>query len=320
MEEKKYNLILNIGPPRTGTTYLFDMLYNSPQHIKDNIAPQSPWKMLDKHYDRYKKGRIDNTQFTRFKMRFKESDTYTSNFHLSMFLDCPERLSEYVDSFAVAGISSKYIYVNSPNILVSNVDTETGFRDLQGITCTVQNIQAIDKKIDNIFKLKNELFTNFFKKASPVFENIHIISGYRWKNRIDSLVGMIEYYFDGTHLNNYSYTDLFELEKFSDIIPYIKIYDLLQHLIENTEHIDNIHHTILDFEYLNDSKYLYKKLKWLFDSQEQIQNNPAFGKKSFASKISQENRQYKLPKFLYDYYLPHLEQQKIFFDKYIHAD
>lgn len=74
MVEKKPKLLLHPGPPRSGTTYLFDLIaHHDNLAFRETIQPSKGWKYIDHLYEQYQKGRIDAQGYLLQRMRFKEN-------------------------------------------------------------------------------------------------------------------------------------------------------------------------------------------------------------------------------------------------------
>tara|TARA_B100000902_G_scaffold399711_1_gene471991 strand:- start:5773 stop:7038 length:1266 start_codon:yes stop_codon:yes gene_type:complete len=72
--EKKPKLLLHAGPPRSGTTYLYDLIeQSSDPEFRNSIQPAKGWKYIDHVHEQYMAGRIDATSYINQRMRFKEN-------------------------------------------------------------------------------------------------------------------------------------------------------------------------------------------------------------------------------------------------------
>jgi len=304
VEERKFNLILNVGPPRTGTTYLFDLFYNSPKEIKNRIVPQSDWKFLDKHVDRYYKGKISFDQLEMYKMHFKEQEVKITQSHFNQLIDHTDQFDYYLKH--LQNHTEEFLYINDPRFLLTEQIPQLGFRNLGKLNSN--NLKKLNNQIDKGFHKKSLKFDNFFNVCSTKFNNIYLISCFR--NPFDLLSSFVNLVITFYNRNQFNDT-------ISGLLPYLKIYDILQNILQNTSGIENIHPVILDFKKLNDIDYMYNKFDWLFDNKQYLKDNPIFGKKVFASR---QNARFELPQYIKDFYETSIINQKEFFDKYIHAD
>ena len=80
MEEKKPNLLFCPGPPRTGTTYLYELVSNHPnQEFRNSIQPPRGWKFADHNRDLYWQGKVATQPYYLTKMRIKENKMTSPN-------------------------------------------------------------------------------------------------------------------------------------------------------------------------------------------------------------------------------------------------
>ena len=74
MVEKKSKLLLHPGPPRSGTTYIYDLVErHHNQEFRETIQPPKGWKYIDHVHQEYLKGKIDTQSYMTSRMRFKEN-------------------------------------------------------------------------------------------------------------------------------------------------------------------------------------------------------------------------------------------------------
>lgn len=74
MEEKKPNLLISPGPPRTGTTYLYEFLCNHPnKEYRNTIQPPKGWIFQDHQRELYIQNRISIDKYYITKMQIKEN-------------------------------------------------------------------------------------------------------------------------------------------------------------------------------------------------------------------------------------------------------
>jgi hypothetical protein len=88
VEEKKPNLLFCPGPPRSGTTYLYELVSNhSNQEFRNSIQPPRGWKFADHNRDLYWQGKVATQAYYLTKMRIKENKMTSPNI-IDLFERC----------------------------------------------------------------------------------------------------------------------------------------------------------------------------------------------------------------------------------------
>jgi hypothetical protein len=298
VEEKKYNLILSIGPPRTGTTYLFDLFYNSPPHIREKIIPAQSFKKLDKSRERMRTGKHSSEKFFTNKMKFKEDyvvsglESFATVLHAKCSCDknsndcnCVENIAKYYfqrfETQQPAEDSNFFISIPySIDTLLNKIILETEYNS---------DTEKWEKAYDYAVQQMILLLGTF----SKLFKNVTVIYGVRDKVEVASSLLNLMTMYDSTDDWKYvieSYRK--HLEKLNSD------QEFFQHLEEQisktiaysyrvidsiTDCCTDIDWHGLDYNRLNDSEYMYNVLSNIFESEEQLKSNIAFGKKSYAS-------------------------------------
>lgn len=88
MEEKKPNLLFCPGPPRSGTTYLYELVSNHTNpEFRNSIQPPRGWKFADHNKDLYWQGKVSTQAYYLTKMRIKENKMTSPNI-IDLFERC----------------------------------------------------------------------------------------------------------------------------------------------------------------------------------------------------------------------------------------
>jgi hypothetical protein len=284
--EKKYNLLINIGPPRTGTTYLFDLFHNAPPHIRDKIIPIEPFEKLDKHLKRYKAGKLNDNQFLYDKMKIKEGlhvdrlESFSTLLHAKKCCTKPDAECLCIENIADS-FFQKFERRNPPEDATFYVTYPEGFGTFFNNYNEGQD--NLDLLVDNAI----QQIVHVFAVLSNRFKNVTCIYGIRDKIEIaKSILTMM----DNAGSHNYPNLDISnkhitshkeELEVVNTIAWTYRIIEVLMEL-DITGCCTNIDMFGLDFKKLNNSEYMYSKLQRIFESENQLASNKAFGKKSFS--------------------------------------
>jgi len=294
VEEKKYNFILHIGPRRTGTTYLYDLFHQSPLHIRQKIMPVNPFEMLDKHLQRLNDNKITPAVYQNQKMLLKEDGLHLGEGFgfLESFFNSYYSFDILFDNFFKRfehrlkdDTLTEYLYVTRPNFL-HFMDPEKMFL--------------------------------FFKNMSMKFKTVYIITGFRpIVETVESLANYVSY----TGLENANYSNESETTIFQMFEQTIKEYSNLTSFTKSVCEkqccgANNLHIIALDHLRLNNSEYMYNKFNWLWESEQQLQEIEAFGKKSNASNENQTLLYHPATtKFKTE-----IQEHDEFLDKYIYAN
>tara|TARA_Y100000385_G_C13079754_1_gene633252 strand:- start:936 stop:1901 length:966 start_codon:yes stop_codon:yes gene_type:complete len=302
VEEKKYNLILSIGPPRTGTTYLFDLFYNAPPHVREKIIPAQSFKKLDKSREIMRTGKRSHEKFFIDKMRVKEDyvlsglESFATVLHAkqnslcdktSKDCKCVENIAKYYfqrfETQQPAEDSTFFVSMPTAfDTLLNKIIPETEYN-----SDTEKWEKACDYAVQQMITVLGEF--------SKLFKNVTVIYGVRDKVEVvSSNLNLINMYNSSKDMaiQGHFHETKKHLEKFDND------QEFFQHLEEQVSKsvaysyrvIDSITDCCtdidwhgLDYNRLNDSEYMYNVLSSVFESEEQLKTNMAFGKKSYAS-------------------------------------
>ena len=281
MAEKKYNLLINIGPPRTGTTYLFDLFHNAPPHIRDKIIPIEPFEKLDKHLIRHKAGKITDNQFLYDKMKIKEGfhvdriESFSALLHAKKCCTKPDAECLCIENIADS-FFQRFERRNPPDDATFYVTYPEGFGTF--LNNHDLDIGNIDLLVDNAI----QQIVHVFAVLSNRFKTVTCVYGIRDKVEIaQSILTMMDNghntQFDISNKHLPSHDE--ELKVVNNIAWTYRIIEVLMEL-DITGCCTNIDMFGLDIKKLNNSEYMYSKLQRIFESEEQLASNKAFGKKS----------------------------------------
>ena len=289
MAEKKYNLLINCGPPRTGTTYLFDLFYNAPPHIRDKIIPIEPFEKLDKHLKRYKAGKITAREFIKFKMDVKEGtnvdrlESFSTLLHAKKCCTKPDSECQCIEDRADS-FFQRFESRNPPEDATFYVTYPEGFGTFLNNHNHLQDDMTL--LVDNAV----QQIVHVFAVLSNRFKTVTIMYGIRDKVEIANSLWYLMNKGFKTMSNNPRANSPFkyhasnhdeEVKLVNTIAWTYRIIDVLMEL-DITGCCSNIDMFGLDTKKLNNSEYMYSKLQRIFESEEQLASNKAFGKKSWA--------------------------------------
>lgn len=281
MAEKKYNLLINLGPPRTGTTYLFDLFHNAPLHIRDKIIPIEPFEKLDKHLKRYKDGKLTDNQFLYDKMKIKEGfhvdrvESFSTLLHAKKCCLKPDAECQCIEDIADS-FFQRFERRNPPEDATFYVTYPEGFGTF--LNNHNEGQDNLDLLVDNAI----QQIVHVFAVLSNRFKTVTFVYGIRDKVEIaQSILTMMDnghnsqFDISNKHLSSHDE----ELKVVNNIAWTYRLIEVLMEL-DITGCCTNIDMFGLDIKKLNNSEYMYSKLQRIFESEEQLASNKAFGKRS----------------------------------------
>lgn len=256
--------------------------------------PTNPFEMLDKHLQRLNDNKITPADYHNQKMLLKEDglnlgngfgfveDFYDSDFSFNnLFDNFFERFEHRLKDDTLV----EHLYVTRPNFL-----------------------HFIDS--DKMFL--------FCKNMSIKFKTVYIITGFR---PIVEIVESLTNYISYTSLENSNYSDQSEITISEIFEQTITEYNTIKFFTKSVCEkqccgANNLHVIALDHSRLNNSEYMYNKFNWLWESEQQLQEIDAFGKKSNAStgKLSLEFHPETIK------FKKEIQEHNDFLDKYIYAN
>lgn len=289
MAEKKYNLLINLGPPRTGTTYLFDLFYNAPPHIRDKIIPIEPFEKLDKHLVRYQAGKMSARDYIKFKMNIKEGtnidrlESFSTLLHAKQCCTKPDADCRCIENRADSFFQN-FERRNPPEDATFYVTYPEGFGTfLNNHDCCQDDMDCL---VDNAI----QQIIHVFAVLSNRFKTVTCVYGIRDKTEIaKSILTLMNKGYktmsDNPEIHgpvkSFAATHDEETKLVNTIAWTYRIIEVLMEL-DITGCCTNIDMFGLETKKLNNSEYMYNKLQRIFESEEQLASNKAFGKKSWA--------------------------------------
>lgn len=283
MEEKKYNLMVNLGPPRTGTTYLYDLFHNSPRHIRDKIIPIEPFEKLDKHEERYLAGKLTENEFLYNKMKIKEGfnvgrlEGFSTLLHAKQCCTKPDSACRCIENIC-DNFFQRFERRKPPEDATFYVSYPEGIGTF--LNNHDQGHGDIDLLVDNAI----QQIIHVFAVLSNKFKTVTLIYGIRDKVEIAKSILTL---MDNGHMTQYDVSNRHlpshdeEVKVVQNIAWTYRVIDVLMSL-DITGCCTNIDMFGLETKKLNNSEYMYSKLQRIFESEEQLASNKAFGKKSLA--------------------------------------
>lgn len=275
--------MVSLGPPRTGTTYLYDLFYNSPRHIRDKIIPIEPFEKLEKHEERYLAGKLTENEFLYNKMKIKEGfnvsrlDSFSTLLHAKQCCTKPDSECRCIENIT-DNFFERFERRKPPEDATFFVSYPEGIGTF--LNNHDQGLGDIDLLVDNAI----QQIVHVFAILSNKFKTVTLIYGIRDKVEIAKSILTL---MDNGHMTPYDVSNRRlpshdeEVKVVQNIAWTYRVIEVLMGL-DITGCCTNIDMFGLETKKLNNSEYMYSKLQRIFESEEQLASNKAFGKKSLA--------------------------------------